>query len=146
MMKLCHYPEQFAQEALGYNSKAVHIGVVVLVVMHQCVNHPTRFLRGGGIVEINQRLAMNFLIQNRKILAQRGPVNCFQVLPGCSGEKTLVKTAVLGAPIRRGPASPLRVATGGAANWGSGVRPRRSPAPANGTARAWFWTGLAGSF
>jgi hypothetical protein len=24
MMKLCHYPEQFAQEALGYNSKAVH--------------------------------------------------------------------------------------------------------------------------
>jgi hypothetical protein len=70
----------------------------------------------------------------------------FLVLPGCSGEKTLVKTAVLGAPIRRGPASPLRVATGGAANWGSGVRPRRSPAPANGTARAWFWTGLAGSF
>jgi hypothetical protein len=78
VMKLCHYPEQFAQEALGYNSKAVHIGVVVLVIMHQRVNHPTRFLGRRGIVEINQRLAMDFLIQNRKILAQRRPVNCFR--------------------------------------------------------------------
>jgi len=78
MMKLCHYPEQFAQEALGYNSKAVHIGVVVLVIMHQRVNHLARFLGRGGIVEINQRLAMDFLIQNRKILAHDGPINCFR--------------------------------------------------------------------
>ena len=37
----------------------------------------------------------------------------------------------LGAPIRVGWASPLRIATGGDANWGSGVRRRRSPAHAN---------------
>jgi len=30
-----------------------------------------------------------------------------------------------------GWASPLRVATGGDANWWSAVRPRRSPAPAH---------------
>ena len=38
---------------------------------------------------------------------------------------------VLGAPIRVGWASPLRVATGGDANDGSGDRRRRSPAHAN---------------
>ena len=37
----------------------------------------------------------------------------------------------LGAPIRAGWASPLRVATGGDANCGSGDRRRRSPAHAN---------------
>ena len=35
------------------------------------------------------------------------------------------------APICAGEASPLRVATGGSANWSSGVRSRRSPARAN---------------
>jgi hypothetical protein len=64
----------------------------------------------------------------------------FMVLQKFSGKKSLVKTEALGAPIRRGLASPLRVATGGAANCGSGAGPRRWPAPANGTARDWFWT------
>ena len=70
----------------------------------------------------------------------------FLVLREFSGGKSLVKTEALGAPIRRGLASPLRVATGGAANCGSGARPRRSPAPANSTARDWFWTCLVGCF
>jgi hypothetical protein len=39
--------------------------------------------------------------------------------------------SVNGAPICAGGASPLRVATGGNANWSSGVRSRRSPARAN---------------
>ena len=43
-----------------------------------------------------------------------------------------------GAPIRVGWASPLRVATGGAASDGSKARPRRSPAPANRTAGVGF--------
>src|ERR1035438_3106036 len=38
---------------------------------------------------------------------------------------------ISGAPICAGGASPLRVATGGSANWSSGVRSRRSPARAN---------------
>src|ERR1035438_4612535 len=39
--------------------------------------------------------------------------------------------SVNGAPICAGGASPLRVATGGNANWSSGVRSRRPPARAN---------------
>jgi hypothetical protein len=38
---------------------------------------------------------------------------------------------IRGAPICAGWASPLRVATGGNANWRFGVRSRRSPARAN---------------
>jgi len=65
-----------------------------------------------------------------------------QVLPEFSGRSLLAKPTSLAAPIRAGLASPLRVATGGAANCGSGVRPRRSPAPANtrravGSGRDW---------
>jgi hypothetical protein len=43
----------------------------------------------------------------------------------------LVARLALGAPIRVGGPSPLRVATGGQANWSSGVPGRRSSAPAN---------------
>jgi hypothetical protein len=56
---------------------AMDIGVVVFVIMHERVNHRARFLRRGGVVEINQRLAVDFLIENRKIFSQRRPVNCF---------------------------------------------------------------------
>ena len=43
----------------------------------------------------------------------------------------MMTSSITGAPICAGGASPLRVATGGSANWSSGVRPRRSPARAN---------------
>jgi hypothetical protein len=56
-----------------------------------------------------------------------------KVFDGCPG--------VLGAPIRRGGASPLRVATGGPASWRLEARCRRSPAPANRTARLGFRVG-----
>jgi hypothetical protein len=46
---------------------------------------------------------------------------------------------ISGAPICAGEASPLRVATGGSANWSSEVRSRRSPARANETARQRLW-------
>jgi hypothetical protein len=53
------------------------VGVVVLVIMHQRVNHRARFLRRGGVVEINQRLAVDLLVEDGKILSQRSPVNDF---------------------------------------------------------------------
>ena len=43
----------------------------------------------------------------------------------------MITSRITGAPICAGEASPLRVATGGSANWSSGVRSRRSPARAN---------------
>ena len=52
-------------------------------------------------------------------------------------------SGVVGAPIRRGGASPLRVATGGDASWRLEARCRRPPAPANRTARLGFWVGGA---
>ena len=49
---------------------AMDVGVVVLVIMHQRVNHRAGLLRRGGVVEINQRLAVDLLVQDRKIRAQ----------------------------------------------------------------------------
>ena len=48
------------------------------------------------------------------------------------------------APIRRGRANPLRVATGGHASRKLEARGRRSPAPANRTARLGFGVSLGG--
>ena len=55
---------------------AMDIGVVVLVVMAQGVEHRARLLRGGGVVEIDQRLAVNLLVEDREIGAQCFPINC----------------------------------------------------------------------
>ena len=49
---------------------AMHIGVFVLVSVRQAFDHRPRLLRRGGIVEIDQRLAIGALGQNRKIGAQ----------------------------------------------------------------------------
>jgi transposase len=54
--------------------------------------------------------------------------------PTVKNEKSKARKTA-GAPIGGGLASPLRVATGGAASEGSKARPRRWPAPANKTAR-----------
>ena len=53
---------------------AMDIGVVVLVVMHERVNDRARLLGGGGVVEIDQRLAVDFLVQNREIRAKFCPI------------------------------------------------------------------------
>ena len=38
---------------------AMHVGIHVVVFIHQCLHHLTRFLRGGSIVEIDKRFAVN---------------------------------------------------------------------------------------
>ena len=58
---------------------AMDVGIVVFVIMHQRVNHRARFLRRGGVVEINQRLAVDLLVEDREILAQFCPVNGFDL-------------------------------------------------------------------
>ena len=58
-----------------------------------------------------------------------------------------MNSKIRGAPIDAGGASPLRVATGGDANWRFEVRLRRSPARANETARQpLWWSGEASLF
>ena len=46
---------------------AMNIGVVRLVVPGDGIDHSTRLLRGRGIVQIDQRLAVHLLEQDRKI-------------------------------------------------------------------------------
>ena len=46
---------------------AMDIGVVVLVVMAQGIEHRARLLRGGGVVEVDQGLAVHLLIEDRKV-------------------------------------------------------------------------------
>src|SRR5689334_16301150 len=45
----------------------MHVGVVVRIVIDKRIDNGLRFLAGGGVIEINQRLAVNFLAENRKI-------------------------------------------------------------------------------
>ena len=55
----------------------MNVGVIELVVVDKGVDDGARLLRGGGVVEVNERLAMDLLIQNRKVLPQRRPIDSF---------------------------------------------------------------------
>src|SRR5688572_13074150 len=46
---------------------AMDVGVVVLVVMNERIDDRARFLGSGRVVEINQRMAMHLLVQDRKV-------------------------------------------------------------------------------
>src|ERR1700760_2293627 len=48
---------------------AVNIGIVVAIITFQRFHYRQRLLRGGGVVKINQRLAVYLLVQNRKVFA-----------------------------------------------------------------------------
>ena len=48
---------------------AVHVGVVALVVRRDGVDHRPRLLRAGRVVQVDDRLAVRRLAQDRKVLA-----------------------------------------------------------------------------
>src|SRR6266576_4096334 len=54
---------------------AMHIRVVVLVKIPQRLDHGARFLRGRSAIEIDQRMSVRLLAQNREIFAKRTPVD-----------------------------------------------------------------------
>src|SRR5438105_11147229 len=54
---------------------AMNVGIIALIIMAKSFEHRFGFLRGGGIIEINQRMTMNALIENWKIGTDRGPVH-----------------------------------------------------------------------
>jgi len=54
---------------------AMDIGVFVFVIVPNDVQHRARFLRAGCAVEINQRMTVHALPENRKIFAERGPIH-----------------------------------------------------------------------
>src|SRR5690348_8207375 len=48
---------------------AVHVGVVFAVVTDNGVQDLLRLLRGGGVIQVHQRLAVHSLRQDRKVAA-----------------------------------------------------------------------------
>src|SRR5438128_2971483 len=54
---------------------AMHIGVFVFVITSDDIEDCDWLLRAGGVVEVNQRMAVDALPQNRKILAERRPIH-----------------------------------------------------------------------
>ena len=46
---------------------AMHVAVVALVVVDERFDHRSRLLRGGAVVEVDERLAVDLLMQNREI-------------------------------------------------------------------------------
>ena len=63
---------------------AMDVGVAALVVARDRINHRARFLGRGGVVEIHERIAMNFLVKDRKIGA-----HTFDVKPAGRGHRAL---------------------------------------------------------
>jgi hypothetical protein len=53
---------------------AMHVGVVMLVVVPERFDHGPRLLRGGGVIEINQRMSMHLLLQDREVRSDPIPV------------------------------------------------------------------------
>src|SRR6185436_3055286 len=47
----------------------VNIGVIMLIIVPERFKHLPGLLRGGGIVEVDQRMPVNLLIEDRKIPA-----------------------------------------------------------------------------
>src|SRR6266850_3573138 len=52
----------------------MNIGIIVFIIMAQGFQHSAGFLCRRGIVEIDQWLPVNFLIKNRKVGPQAGPI------------------------------------------------------------------------
>ena len=49
----------------------VDVAVLVQVIVALALNDAQRFLRGGGIVEIHQRMSVNLAVEDRKLAANR---------------------------------------------------------------------------
>src|SRR6266705_2431109 len=67
---------------------AMDIGVVLFIVATESVKNDSRFLGRGGIVKVNEGMAVDLLIENRKVGADFGEINLlrlrWQCRHGCS--------------------------------------------------------------
>ena len=52
----------------------MHIGVVMLVVMPERIDHGARLLRCGGVIKIDQRMPMHLLLQDREVRSDPIPI------------------------------------------------------------------------
>ena len=66
---------RFSRAGTQFVETAMHIGVVVLVIMPERIDHGARLLRCRRVIEIDQRMTVRFLIEDRKILADDTPID-----------------------------------------------------------------------
>src|ERR1700722_1375674 len=57
----------------------MNVGVLVFVKIRNAVDHALRLLRGGCVVQPDQRMAVHLFVQYRKVAAHRADV---ELLPG----------------------------------------------------------------
>ena len=74
---LMNFAHAFARGFVGaggaiaqFVNAAVDIGVVVLVVAADGIEDGARLLRGGGVVEVDERMAVDLLIEDREVGAE----------------------------------------------------------------------------
>jgi hypothetical protein len=53
----------------------MHVRVVVLVKIPNCLDYSTRLLRSRSVIEINQRMSVRLLAKNREIFAKSLPID-----------------------------------------------------------------------
>ncbi len=109
---------------------AVDVGVLVRVELHQPVDHHLRLLRGGGVVEPDQRLSVDDLFEDREVRPHRVDVEHL-VLVGqlrhrvVGGEEVIV-ALIAGRRVRRDGTVPVHPSSGtdGAPVGHDGAEPR----------------------
>src|SRR5688572_17847782 len=70
---------------------AMDVSIVLFVVIPQGIEHSRGLLRGGGVVEVNQRMSVNLLVQDRKLPAQTFPIDgLHQYSPSCRRAASLI--------------------------------------------------------
>ena|SRR5437773_6030955 len=52
----------------------MHIRIVVLIKIPKCLDDGARFLRSRGAIEVDQRMTVRLLAQNREIFTDRLPI------------------------------------------------------------------------
>jgi hypothetical protein len=75
------------------------VGVFRFVIPGDRIDHPPRFLRGGAVIQINQRMAMRLGLQNGELAAEGA---------GVLGEKDLFTTETRRGTEKRENASKSR--------------------------------------
>ena len=59
---------------------AVNVGVIALVIIYQRIDDALGFLRRGGIIKVDERLAVNLLVKDREISAKILPSGIHVIL------------------------------------------------------------------
>ena len=66
--------ESIGRARTQFVQSAMHVGVVALVVVRERGDDGARLLRAGGIIEIDERISVHLVVENRKVSAHFHPI------------------------------------------------------------------------